>query len=359
MTPRPPTSPPATEGLVPLGTSLLLPLALVPPTLATAGLTSVALAVVTGLLVGVPAARALRARPPSASTRAATATRALVDVSVLGVLAGTGAALLAPLPLPLGAACALGGWTGAGWLATRDAAVRRAIGVAAASGASLLGVLALAAAPWPVTALDPSWGHLGAVAVPAVVGGLWLGGLGGGQWAGRARPGTARAPWGTAGAAVLGVLGLSLWNASAYERAYVLPTADPATGVVLLLAWLAAASHWLSTRSEARTLPWVGGGLASTAWFAGPAVGVVGLLASGVLPLLVAGSVGLSALPSRGAERAVVAVAAAVAAVAGGLGFAGARLDGLGEAAALGITVVVAFWFVATTLVRRHQEVTA
>lgn len=336
-----------------------MPLVLLPPTLATAGLAPVASAALVGLLVGVPAARALRTVSANTPAPVGGVVATLVDVTVFGVLAGTLAALLAPLAVPLGVAAGFAAWTGAGWLAAREHRVRMGFGAAAAGLAILLGAWALLRGPWPVTASEPGWSLLGAVAVPALTSGLWLGGLGGGQWARPRRPGTSRAPWGTAGIVVLSTLGVVLWSAGRYERELGASGPDPALAIVVALAWLAAASTWLTRHHERRTLPVVTGGLIGTAWFAGPAVGVTGVLASAGLPLLVAGTVGFSALPLRGAERVVALVAAGLALVAGVIGLSQADLAGLGDAASFAVTVVVAFWYTATVLVRKQSEVTA
>lgn len=343
------------EGLGPLGISLVVPIALVLPTLSTAGLASVTLTVVTGLLVGVPAARASRGLLPTG--RLADLHGAVVDLTMFGVLAATSAAVLAPLSAPLAVTAGVALWVGAAWLADRDASLRDLLGGVAVALAVGLAMVALFRDPWAVTLLTPQWAHLPEVAGPALVAGLWLGGLGAAQWVRARRPGTSRAPWGTAGLTVLALAGLGLWVSGSYERTTVLSAFDPAVGVVLTLAWLAAASHWLATKPA--LVPWAGGGLLGTAWLALPGALVVGVLATSLLPLAIAATTGLTAAPQRGSERVIVAVAAGLAVVAAALGLAQARLADLGDAAWLAATVVAAFWFVATTLVRRQVEVTA
>ncbi|MEM6926004.1 MAG: hypothetical protein AAF602_03670 [Myxococcota bacterium] len=332
-----------------------MPTALVLPTLSTAGLAPVTLAVVTGLLVGVPAARASRGLLPAG--RLADVHGTLVDLTVFGVLAATSAAVLAPLPTLLAVAAGVAMWTGAAWLGGRDAMLRDLLGVVAVVLAIGLATIGLFRDPWAVTLLTPQWDHLPHAAGSALVAGLWLGGLGAAQWVRPRRPGTARAPWGTAGLAVLTLMALCLWVAGSYERTTVLWPSDPAVGVVLTLAWLAAASRWLSMKKGA--LPWAAGGLLGTAWVALPGASVVGVLANGFLPIAIAATTGLTAVPERGSERVAIAVAAGLAVVAAGWGLAQARLADLGEAAWLATTVVASFWFIATTLVRRQVEVPA
>jgi len=343
---------PRLEGLKPLGISLIVPLALLPPTLATAGLGSVATAGLVGLGLGVPTARALR-RGLLEDADPTGLLDGVTDLVMVGVLAGVGAALLAPLPPLLAGAVGLALWLGAGWLAGRDWRVRLGFGVAGGAVAVLLGLVALIRGPLPVTALAPQWSEIPAV-LPAALGcGLWLGGLGGGQWRGPRRPGTARSPWTTAGGALLGGLGGAVWIAGGFEQRLVFPSADPALGVALALGWWSAASTWLASRR--RPGRWMAGGALSTAWLAGPAAGIVGLLATAALPLLIALGTGLAAAGRRGPDRGLGVVATAVGLIAAALALADADLGGLGDAAALAVTVVAGFWFVATALVRRQK----
>jgi len=349
---------PRTEGLKPLGTSLLLVLALLPSTLATAGLAAVVVCALVALLLGVTAVRALRTAPPARPGPASELETCSTDLAALGVIAAVGAALIAALPLPLALAAGLGGWSAAGWLAGRDWRLRAGLGVASVVVAGGLGVAALILGPMPLTALVPQWAELPPVLAPAIVAGLWLGGLGGGQWSEARRPGTSRAPWATAGLALLGGLGGVLWTAGRYEHDLVLPSHDAALGGALALAWLSAASTWLARKSR-RPLPWVAGGVLTTAWLVGPALALLPVLATVGLPLLIVIGVGASARSLGPAERVVALIAAGVALFAAAMGLSDASLGTLGDAAALATTVVAAFWFVATTLVRRSPEVAA
>lgn len=359
MTVHAPEGPPGTEGLWPLGRTLVLPLLLVPPLVATAGLAPLVVTALTALVVGVPTVVVLRRRvvePPSQPVLDQLAVT-LRDLTVGAVLAGAAAAVLAPLPVGANVAVASAGWGLAGVLSSRDRRAGWALATLAGMFGIGAGVVMLAGGPFPVTALKPHWSELSGTLAPSLVAGLTLGGLGLGQWAGPRRPGSRLAPWATTGIGLLATVAATLSLAVAYERDLQWPAVDGVMSLVAGFALVAAATRWLAQAAHPARLGMAG--FIASAWFVGPAAGILGLLATGVLPLAIAGTTALAARRTEGADRVMAAVATLTALGAAALTWRGANLGTLGDALALGASLVVGFWIVATALARRQAEVSA
>ncbi|MEN0067659.1 MAG: hypothetical protein AAGA48_36350 [Myxococcota bacterium] len=347
---------PGAVGLDRVALALVVPLAVVPPTLSTAGLVTLLVAVAAGLLVAGPTVQALRRAPALPEGPLAVLHAGLQDLLLLAVLAGGAATALGTLPLVKAVPVTFAGWLLALWLMDRDARTPTLLGLSAVLALGGLATVGLLRGPLPLTALVPQWGLTTDVLAPALVAGLWMGGLGLGTP--DRQPGTRRAGWATVGPALLGTLGAVIWTAYRYEEGLTFPVAEPVIAGALGMALVAAATHWLRGSSRFMSpVPRAFAGLVLTGWFAGPASGVLSVLATGVLPLGLATLLAIDAIRLQGTDRWIVAGAAGIATITAGLGFAEMHLATLLDASALAISIVAAFWFVATGLVRRRAEI--
>ena len=211
--------------------------------------------------------------------------------------------------------------------------------------------MALVRGPAPWTLLTPQWTAWSTWVAPAVVSGLWLGGVGHAQFtSGQSRrPGQTRAPWAGVGAGLFLVTGLALHQASQFETTFaVLGWADPFVGAVLGLAGVSAAATILA-RQEAQQhrMARMAVGATATMWFAGPALGSLAFGWSTVLPLAMLANLGFVLWRSERPPEPVLWVAGVLLVAVVGLS-PPAFPSQLGDAVALGVTLVAAFWLVAT-----------
>jgi hypothetical protein len=332
------------------------------PLLEQGGLAPVAIAAVSALLVGAPAA--VVAWKVSEAPLAPAPLRAAV---------GSAGELAACLWAACGVAAALGegpGWLpwvlvplvwGAGALLSR---LPRALALVA--GLSVVGLLAVAGralvadAPW--TLLEPHWDGWTRYAGPAALAGALLSGLGLGAWTQGVRrpPGERHAPWAAAGLGLLAALALLVERSARYETGLGALSAPGPLVTVLLLGLLSAGiGAWLTREValKAPRLPLVPAllGMLLTLLLAGPAAGALPLVASALVPMLVLCELLSCAVRSGGADRVLLGIAALLVVSATTLGWPGLPARIL-DAALLGGFVVGTFWFVATRSVLARRS---
>lgn len=339
-----------TAGVGALGLALAAPAALLLPTLPDGGLAPLAVAGVIALLVGAPAAVAQWRAAPEDSAIVTATTEGLSDLVALGVVAASVAPWIAATGWE-GSVLALGAWAFA-WFAARHVLLSAAPALLATGLAVAAGGRALASDPRPWTLLEPQWGSWPLWLGAAVVAGLWMGGLGAGEWTLGAvrRPGERRGPWAGAGAGLLLIGGLAAHTAGQFEASLGAARpdpilGDPISGVIAFLILASAAATVLRRRGAAPPRLLLGG--LATLWLAGPALGALQLGLHAALPAATIVLCGAAARRAQGAGRATLIVAAALATGALVLAWPGlpqAMLD----AAAAAATLAAAFWLVAT-----------
>jgi hypothetical protein len=332
------------------------------PLLEQGGLAPVAIAAVSALLVGAPAAvvawRVSEVQVEPAPVRAAV---------------GSAGELAACLWAACGVAAALGsssGWLH--WLLIPLVWVAGALlsrlprGLALTAGLSVVGLLAVAGralgtdAPW--TLLEPHWDGWTSYAGPSALVGALLSGLGLGTWTLGVRrpPGERHAPWSAAGLALLGALALVVERSARYEVGLGSPAPSGPLVTALLMGLLSAGiGAWLTREGAPKVtgLPSVPAvlGLLLSLLLAGPAAGALPLVAGALVPMLVLCELLSCAVRSGGADRVLLGIAALLVVSATTLGWPGLPVRVL-DAALLGGFWVGAFWFVATRSVLARRS---
>lgn len=316
--------------------------------LRTAGLAPIALAAVVAAFVGVPAAGAEWRGPPTEGAGAGIVRRSLAELAGLGLLAAAAATMMQPPPdAPsstswLSLAVVLGAWPAGAVLGRRR---WLALGVLSAVlvGAGLWAGASVSEAP-PWTLLEPhpeGWRRFAArsVAVGTLAAGAGLGPL-----ATRIRPpGQWRVPWATAGLAVVvgGLVAVAqgaVWEASLGSGPLGLPAA--------LASLLLVAGAMALGGGRGRLVA----GLLATLWLLGPGAGSRDFVLSSLVPGCAASSLALGAWAASGSDRTWMALGAGTLAAAVALG-GSSPPRAVGEAVAVGLLLVAAFWVVATRAV--------
>lgn len=315
------------------------------PVLGQGGLLLPALAVVVGLLVGVPVAMAEARTPVDADRPLGAVTAALGEVWTT-LLA---AAALTPVIAALG-------WKGLLLAAVAWAVVGFAGSLAALAGALLIGLALLAGLVGAgmslfegpgFTVLEPRWGSAWAWFGPALVGGFVLSGAGFGHHA-EARHAPSRAPLAALGVGTLLLVAVSLRVAAPFESG-AFDVMDPVMQV--LLPALGAAAVLLVALRRGTSRPGLAlVGVAATALFAGPASDALPLFLTVLLPLGLSVTLVLRAFAARGLTRLTLAAGASVALAIPVVGWPGLPAP---LAAALAATLpVLAVWFAGVRALR-------
>lgn len=318
--------------------------------LARGGLAPLAAAAIVAIFVGAPSTVAERSAADvlDEESTLGRAVRALAELLGLLLVAALSAPLVASLGLT-GQGAALLAWVGLIFLVQRlgDAPTVVFAGLAlllAAFGAAT----ALTNAP-PWTLLAPTWTDARAWAPGAVTIGLLLAPAAVGQWSSgpEVPPGGGRLAWTTAGLALLFALASAARAGARFEAALGAEVVDPGASATLVAALLAAASSLLARRGTQRAL-WsrAGVGLLATLWFVGPGAAALDPVLDAVLPVGVALVLAATARYAHGAPRVAAGVGALLALAAAVTGPAVLPAS-VGGAAALGLTLVAMFWYVA------------
>ena len=343
-----------TPGVGSLGLALIAPLALLPPTLADGGVAPLAVSAVVALFVGAPAAVALwwirPEWPRSASAPVVAITEGLADLVALGAIAATAAPWIRSAGSP-GWAMAAGGWLLA-WGLSRRASTAGFPAALAVLLAVFLGARGALADLGSMTLLQPQWLSAPRWIGPALLAGVWMGGLGAAEWTvgPRRRPGERRAPVAGAGAALLLLVGL------AAPRWATLRGHPGISGVRPSVRDRGHPGGDRSRCDRAADAPAGRCGGASS-WGSGSPCGppgrrrgAIGFGWSIALPLGMAILIGLGAARLSGAGQGTAGIAGVAVLAAVGLGAPG--LPGsMIDAAAAAATVAVVFWLVATRAV--------
>lgn len=319
------------------------------------GVAPLAIAAGVALFLGAPAALAEWRTPVPGEVQGVR--ESLADILGLGVAAAVLGSVGAGSWLALVAA--VGAWF-VGALTHHRAGSARWVYLAllAAAGLGAAGSAATADTPPPWTLLAPLWSEGARWGPVAVLAGLWLAGVGTGQWVGGPprRPGHTRAPLAPIGAGLLLVSLLAVTRGAAYEAHLGLPAFDVSQ------LWLALAAA--STTGAVIGRPRGVGGSVGVRALAGAALTVVVAALSGearmwfassILAWVGAGSLAITAWFATGIDRGVAGLAALVL-VAASLATGRPTLGTVADAWWLGAACAVAFWLVATRLVmaRRH-----
>lgn len=314
-------------------------------TLGQGGLLLPALAVLVGLLIGVPVAVA-EGRAPVDPARPLGA--------VVGALGEVWTTLLAAAAMS--AVIGVLGWKGLLLAAVAWAVVAFAGSLAALAGGVLI-VLAVATSAVGVgvtlfegpgyTVLEPRWASAWSWVGPALVGGFVLAGAGFGHWS-DTRHASSRAPLAALGLGTLLLVAFALRVAAPFE-AGEFDAVDPFIHVLLaVLAPAAVGGVALRRGTSQPGLAIVG--LLATALFAGPALDAVPLFLTVILPIGLSLTLVLRALASRGLTRLTLAAGGSVALAIPVLGWPGLPTP---LAAALAATLpVVAVWFAGVRALR-------
>lgn len=348
-------------GAIAAGLAAVVPASLSAPWLAEGGLALLALAAVVALFLGAPLAWAewRASRALQEEERLGPGLSALGDVLALLLIAALAAPLTADLGLT-GQAFALLGWISVTALTSRSGPAWAPLFAGAALVSAVVGaILALSASP-PWTLLQPTWGAWRAWAPGAIVLGLLLTPAGLGQWATGPElpPGSRRIAWATSGFALLIGLAVGLRTGARFEGHLGVSVADPVADLTLTLALLAGAfavvGRQVPPKDGSRTR-WTraGLGLLGTLWFAGPGMVALPWFLGRILPL----GIGLTLLAvarfTHGARRWTALIGAALALV-GAVAVPIPLPPTVGGAAAVGVTVVAIFWYVATRTVEER-----
>lgn len=332
----------ALEGI---GLALAAPAALLLPTLPAGGLAPLVVAAVVAMVLAVPAALLEWRTPPPQGPASRALGATVADLIALGAVAATLAPWVAGAGW-LGVVVLAGGW-GAAWALARRSVVWQLAPAGLALGLALVaGALALLGDPRPYTLLTPTWSTWPLWVGPAAVAGLWIGGVGHGQWSFgvRRRPGQVHAPWAGPGAATLLVLGLAVHVAGRLEGSAG-GSFDALTAAVIGLAAVSAGAVGLAREGDAR--PRVALGALATAWLAWPAAAITTVAWSALMPVAMAGAAGLVAVRQDRSQRPLSVVVIAMLLGAAFLGWPGVP-GGVLDAVALGVTLTAGFWVVAT-----------
>lgn len=334
--------------------ALVAPVALLAPVLPAGGLAPLVVAGVVAALVGAPVALLEWRTPPEPSAAWEALERTGTDLVVGLMIAAVAAGLVAPLGW-VGLPVLVAGWAVAWALSRVSARVRVLPALLGVIAAVVAGGFALAQPPAPWTLLTPTWGTWPQWGGSALIAGLWMGGVGTGQWTRGPlrRPGDTRAPWAGAGAASLLVCGLAVHQAGRFEVAA--DGSDWLSAVVVGLTLLPAAATVLRRRSDAHVS--AAFGAASSGWLAGPAVASLPFGLATALPLGMAAAAALVARRQSAALRAPLLAVAVALGAAALLGWPGLPVRAL-DAGLLGLTLTVGFWLVATptALARLGEE---
>ncbi|HHO52479.1 MAG TPA: hypothetical protein ENK18_16830 [Deltaproteobacteria bacterium] len=339
-----------TAGTGALGLALAAPAMLLLPTLADGGLAPLSIAGVIALFVGAPAAVARWRAAPEHNTIVSAISDGLADLVALSVIGASVAPWIADAGWR-GGLLALLAWSFA-WVTARHVLLSALPALLAVGIAVVAGGRALLTEPYPWTLLEPHWGSWPLWLGASVVAGLWMGGIGAGEWSLGAvrRPGERRGPWAGAGAGLLLIGGLAAHTAGRLEDSLGAIPVDQAghdllSGVIASLILASAAATVLRRQGPAR--PRLILGVLGTLWLAGPALGALQLGTNTGLPaamiVLCLGAARRAVGPGR-ATLVVAAVLAAGALVLAWPGLPRAMVD----AAATAATLAGAFWLVAT-----------
>ncbi len=346
---------PAISGI---GLAMVPAFALLLPAQATGGVAPLVIASIVALAVGAPAAGAEWRTAKEHDPVVRAIGKGLADL--VGIVAVS--AMLAALVRAhgaLGGALGLAAWAAGGVLAGRGAwtAVPAALGLLVAAGGT---AWRLWATPEPFTLLVPQWASWGSWLGPAVLAGLWAGGVGHGQWSYGPvrRPGQSRAPWAGAGLTLLLAAVLTVAHAARFEASLGAARSaldDPLVAVAGFLVLASAAASVVERPTEAMSSRVrLGAGALITLWFSVPAFGALPFGWNAVLPFAMVAAGGLVMRRATPSVRPLLGVAAGLAALAGVAAWPGAP-DGIGNAFLAGLSLAAAFWWVATraTLARK------
>ncbi len=194
------------------------------------------------------------------------------------------------------------------------------------------------ATPWDV--LEPQFQEWRGWGAGAVLTGLVLAGAGTGAWAtSRREPGAWRTPWAAPGVGLVVALALAVRAAGGFSAGLGVALPDPVTAVVGASA-LAVAGPVVARRPLLLA--------ACAAWLWGPAAHALPFVVTVLAPSLSAALLARTAVRAAGVERA--AAAGGAVAFAGCVALAGAWPTEASAALAVGVLVVVVFWWVATRL---------